>query len=124
VNKKHEGGAKKLARQVKIWKYLRAVPVSSGYLKMCSAKHLDGESLLPLSDLYLGLKKIRDVDLAPTNDPTGLSTRFTACSSDTTRADALSKLRTAVIRAEKAKDYADDGHHSLAIDQLKLLFNR
>ena len=43
---------------LKIWKYLRNVPVSSCYLEMRAAKHLDGESsYLPFWDLYLALDK-------------------------------------------------------------------
>lgn len=125
VNAKHNGAVKKLARQVKIWKYKRNVPVSSCYLEMRAAKHMDGESLYsPLWDLYLTLKKMRDVELASMNDPTGLGSRFGACSSEANRLDAMSKLNTAVNRALKAKDYAQDGYESLAIGQLKLLFDR
>jgi hypothetical protein len=32
INKKHDGAAKTLARQLKVWKYKRNVPVSSCYL--------------------------------------------------------------------------------------------
>jgi len=124
VNNKHDGAAKTLARQLKVWKYKRNVPVSSCYLEMRAAKHMDGEaSYSPLWDLYLALKKIREADLADMNDPTGLGSRFGACSSESNRRDATSKLETAVGRAIKAKDYASDGYDALAIEQLKLLFN-
>lgn len=125
VNKKHGGAAKTLGRQLKVWKYRRNVPVSSCYLEMRAAKHMDGEpSYLPLWDLYLALKKIRDADLADMNDPTGLGSRFGSCSSESNRLDAMSKLQTAVNRALKAKDYENDGYNALATEQLKLLFNR
>ena len=125
VNTKHGGAVKKLARQVKIWKYKRNVPVSSCYLEMRTAKHMDGESSYsPLWDLYLSLKKMRDAALASMNDPTGLGSRFGSCSSETNRLDAMSKLNTAVSRALQAKDYAHEGYESLAIEQLKLLFNK
>lgn len=125
VNTKHNGAVKKLARQVKVWKYKRNVPVSSCYLEMRTAKHMDGEtSYSPLWDLYLTLKKMRDAELAAMNDPTGLGSRFGACSSEVNRLDAMSKLNTAVSRALKAKDYANGGYESLAIEQLKLLFNQ
>jgi hypothetical protein len=125
VNTKHNGAVKKLARQVKVWKYKRNVPVSSCYLEMRTTKHMDGEtSYSPLWDLYLALKEIRDAELAAMNDPTGLGSRFGACSSEANRLDAMSKLNTAVSRALKAKDHANDGYESLAIEQLKLLFNQ
>jgi hypothetical protein len=125
VNNKHNGAVKRLARQLKIWKYCRNVPVSSCYLEMRTAQHMENESVYsPLWDLYLSLGKMLDVRLAAMNDPTGLGSRFGACSSDASRTDALSKLSTAVARALKAKDYANDGYHALAIEQLRLLFNR
>lgn len=125
VNTKHNGAVKKLARQVKVWKYKRNVPVSSCYLEMRTAKHMDGEaSYSPLWDLYLSLKKMHDAELASMNDPTGLGSRFGACSSESTRQDAISKLGTAVIRARKAKDYDNEGNSEKAIEQLKLLFDR
>lgn len=125
VNKKHDGAVKKLARQVKVWKYRRNVPVSSCYLEMRSARHLEGETTYsPLWDLYLSLKKIHDAALAAMNDPTGLGSRFGACSSEYNRLDAMSKLETAVPRARKAKDFDQEGDHAQAIAQLKLLFDR
>ena len=77
-----------------------------------------------LWDLYLALKKIKNAGLADMNDPTGLGSRFGACSSESKRDEAMSKLETAVGRALKAKDYASDGYHALAIEQLELLFNQ
>ena len=125
INSKHNGGAKTLARQLKIWKYLHNVPISSCYLEMRAAKHLDGESAyLPFWDLYFALDKMYDANLAAMNDPTGLGSRFGACSSEANRLDALSKLGTAVVRANKAREFESEGRHLQAIEQLKLLFNR
>lgn len=125
VNNKHNGNVKRLARQVKVWKYRRNVPVSSCYLEMRATKHMEGENAYsPLWDLYLALKKMSDVELASMNDPTGLGSRFGSCSSESSRQDALSKLERAVTRARKAKDYAEKDERESAIEQLKLLFNR
>ena len=125
VNAKHNGAAKTLARQLKIWKYLRNVPISSCYLEMRAAKHLDGESAyLPIWDLALALHKMYEANLAAMNDPTDLGSRFGACSSESRRLDALSKLGSAVVRANKARELEADGKHAQAIEQLKLLFNR
>src|SRR5699024_6510057 len=112
VNRKHNGGAKTLARQLKIWKYLRNVPISSCYLEMRAAKYLSGESTYAvLFDLHGALKHLENVALASMNDPTGLNSRFGACSSEAKRTEALSKLTMAVTRARKAKEYAGDGDH-------------
>ncbi|TQF73345.1 nucleotidyltransferase [Rhodococcus spelaei] len=125
INNKHGGAVKKLARQVKVWKYLRNVPVSSCYVEMRTAKHMDGENgYSPLWDLYLSLKKMHEAELAAMNDPTGLGSRFGACSSESTRLDAMSKLATAVTRSRRAKDYDQDGDNERSIEQLKLLFNQ
>lgn len=125
VNNKHNGNVKLLARQVKVWKYKRSVPVSSCYLEMRATQHMDGESgYSPLWDLYLALKKMSDAKLASMNDPTGLGSRFGSCSSESNKQDALSKLERAVSRARKAKDYAEKDDHESAIEQLKLLFNQ
>lgn len=125
INTNHKGGAKKLARHLKIWKYLRNVPVSSCYLEMRAAKYLSNETTYaPLFDLHEMLKHLQSVELAALNDPTGLGSRFGSCSSDATKSDALSKLDTAVRRAKKALDYSLENQHESAITQLKLLFNR
>ncbi len=125
VNQKNNAGAKKLARQLKIWKYKRNVPISSCYLEMRASKYMDGQSSYSaVLDLYYVLNELKRVDLAAMNDPTGLGSRFTACSSQATKSDAISKLNTAVDRALKAKDAYLEDAESRAIEQLALLFNR
>jgi Second Messenger Oligonucleotide or Dinucleotide Synthetase domain len=125
INKSHSGGAKKLARLAKVWKYKRSVPVSSCYLEMRAAKYTAGQSTWWLAaDLHGFLKHLQDISLAAMNDPTGLSSRFTACSSESNRTDALSKLSIAVTRASKAWDFDKDGKDDAAVEQLKLLLNQ
>jgi hypothetical protein len=125
VNDRHSGSVKRLARQIKVWKYKRSVPVSSCYLEMRAAKYMAGETVYsPFIDLHNSLKLMHDASLAGMNDPTGLGSRFGACSSESNRLDALSKLGRAVVRARKAKEYEYAGDHANAIEQLKLLFNR
>ena len=125
VNKKHSGGAKKLARLAKVWKYRRSVPVSSCYLEMRAAKYADGEAnwWMP-TDIHMYLRHLQTLELAAMNDPTGLGSRFTACSSESSREDALSKLASAVSRAAKAREYDRLNEDAKAVVQLKLLFNQ
>lgn len=125
VNKKHNGAAKQLARLLKVWKYEHSVPVSSCYLEMRAAKHMDEQSAyIPVWDVYMVLDDLEMYSLAAMNDPTGLGSRFTACSSDATKRDAMSKLSTAVGRARRAKDYYSDGDYAGSVVQLELLFDR
>lgn len=92
---------------------------------MRAAKYLDGEKFVDLvQDLYRLLRWLQDIELAAMNDPTSLASRFTAYSSESNKKDALSKLDTAVTRAHKANDYARNGYHALAIQQLELLFDQ
>jgi hypothetical protein len=125
VNKKHSGSAKKLARLAKVWKYKRYGPLSSCYLEMRAAKYADGESSwwMPI-EVHTYLKHLQTVELAAMNDPTGLGSRFTACSSNSGREDALSKLGTAVARAAKAREHEIRDQDAAAVAQLKLLFNQ
>lgn len=124
VNTKHSGGAKKLARLAKIWKYRRDVPVSSCYLEMRAAEYADGETTWAMCiDLHRYLKRLQDISLRAMNDPTGLGSRFAATSSATSAVDALSKLDTAVNRAKAAVDYASEGKDAHAVSRLKMLFN-
>lgn len=125
INKKHSGGAKKLARQAKIWKYRYNVPVSSCYLEMRAAKYADSQSAwIPVWDLHDFLKDLLDRNLSAMNDPTGLGSRFRATSSDSKHSEAISKLTTAVSRARKAKDYANADKDADAIVYLKSLFGQ
>lgn len=125
VNQKHPGAAKKLARLAKVWKYKRNLPISSCYLEMRAAKYADDQTswVLPM-DLYYYFRRLKSLDLAAMNDPTGLGSRFTACSSPSNRTDALSKLDTAVSRAEKAHTAYMKDDHATAIAQWKLVFNQ
>jgi len=125
INTKHNGGAKRLARQLKIWKYMWNVPLSSCYLEMRAAKYLSGEkAYVQLIDLRSALQHLQSVELASLNDPTGLGSRFGSCSSDANKTAALSKLSSAVGRAEKALNYFHADEQDKAIEQLKLLFNK
>ncbi len=103
VNAKHSGKVKKLIRYVKAWKYFRSVPISSFYLEMRTAKYADGESSIVYSiDVKRVLKQLLDGGLARMQDPTGIGGYITPCNTQAKHDDALSKLETAVSRAENA----------------------
>lgn len=118
------GGAKKLSRLLKAWKYYRAVPISSFYLEMRAAKYMSTQtSWVPVVDLCLILEQLNRDALPAMNDPSGASGRFYACSSDTKRSDALSKLSTAAGRARNALDAYNASKTENAFYYLGQLFN-
>jgi hypothetical protein len=118
------GGAKKLARLAKAWKYFNQVPVSSFYLEMRAAQYMDVQtSFRHLVHLCGYLEWLDKIQLADMNDPKGQASRFSACSSTATRTSTLSKLRTAATRARKTADAEYAGGTSTAFDYLGLLFN-
>jgi hypothetical protein len=107
-----KGGAKKLARLIKAWKYYNNVPISSFYLEMRAAQHMTTQtSFVPHWDISGLLNSLGAHQLAGMNDAKGKAGRFYACSSDAKRIEALSKLSTATTRASNAlKAYLDDDH--------------
>lgn len=101
--KPHKGDSKDLARLIKAWKYYCNVPVSSFYLEMRCAQHVKTQSsYLHVWEVCSVLEKLDNHQLAAMNDPMGASGRIYACSTESTRVDALSKLKTAAMRARKA----------------------
>lgn len=98
------GGAKKLARLMKAWKYYCNVSVSSFYLEMQAARRMDDESSIVWSYDVLGLMRTLDTaGLAAMNDPSALVSRIHPCGTEVQKTDAASKLATALARASKAR---------------------
>jgi len=117
------GSTKNLTRLIKAWKYYCNVPISSFYLEMRAASYMrTQESYVPWWDIYLLLKRLDDNQLAAMNDPTGNTGRIYACSTTHKAEEALSKLSTALIRAEKAKDYLKGGYTEEAFAEWDKLF--
>ena len=103
---------KPLIRFLKAWKYYCNVPISSFYLELRATKWMESEDTIVYDiDLKNILKKLDDCGLAAIQDPKGVSGYVTACSSDATKKDALSKLSTARTRAEKARS-AENNHNT------------
>jgi len=108
---------KPLIRFLKAWKYYCNVPISSFYLELRVTKWMESEdSIVYDIDLKTILKKLDDGDLAAIQDPKGVSGYVNACSSDAKKKDALSKVSTARIRAEKARDAENAGNARIAFE--------
>lgn len=120
----HQGDAKDLARLVKTWKYYCNVPISSFYLEMRAAQHVRSiDAYIHVWDICLLLEKLVSHQLADMNDSRGASGRFSACSSDSSYRDALSKLSTAATRARKALNAHRAEDPDTAFYYLNLLFD-
>jgi hypothetical protein len=96
---------KPLIRLVKAWKFYNNVPISSFYLELRTTKFASGESSIVLDiDLKRVIKLLNDKELSSIQDPMGISGYVKACSAESKKEEALSKLKTSLSRAEKAVD--------------------
>jgi len=124
INDKHGSKVKPLIRFIKAWKCFRDVPISSFYLELHVAKYAEGEkSIVYDIDVKQVLSRLWDAQLAAMQDPMGVSGYISACKSDALREDALSKLCTAFVRAEKALEAKDRGNISDVFYWWRLLYN-
>lgn len=124
VDKKHGGKVKPLIRFIKAWKYYANVPISSFYLEMKVAKYADSESSIVYDmDVKQILGMLNSDELSRMQDPTGVAGYISPCKTDAFKRDALSKLSTAAIRAEKARIAESNGDTKIAFDRWNLLYN-
>lgn len=123
VNSKLGNKLKPLVRFLKAWKFYRSVPISSFYLELRVAKYASTENAIiyPI-DVKNILRRLWDSQLAAIRDPKGVSGYIYPCSTDAKKADALSKLETALIRAEKACKSESAGEISDAFYWWNLVF--
>lgn len=124
VDQRLGGRVKPLIRFIKAWKFYRKVPISSFYLEMRVAKYAEGESAIVYDiDVSRVLRSLWDHQLAKLQDPSGFSGYVPACKTDVQREDALSKLSTAVVRAQKARQASSDSDISAAFSWWRLLYD-
>src|SRR6266550_4279179 len=124
VDDKLGNKVKPLIRFLKAWKCYREVPISSFYLELRVAKYAsDEKSIVYEIDVRNLLKLLWDGQLARMQDPMEVSGYIPACKSDAFRDDALSKVWTALTRAEKAREASVNGNISDAFYWWRLLYN-
>jgi hypothetical protein len=124
VDGKLGGRVKPLIRFIKAWKYYRDVPISFFYLELRVTKYASQESAIVYDiDVKRVLGHLWDAQLPDMQDPMGVSGYIPSCRSDALHKDALSKLCTAVVRAEKALDAKHGGNISDAFYWWRLLYN-
>jgi hypothetical protein len=87
------------------------------------AKYAAAEpSIIYYWDIQRFLRLLWDTQLAAIRDPMGVSGYISACKTDIMRNDALSKLRTAPVRATNAKEAVEAGNIFEAFDAWQLLY--
>lgn len=96
--------AKQLIRLVKAWNYYANAQLRSIYIELRVTEYLKGESAIvyPI-DVRNALRHLQAKGLASMRDPLGLGAPIYPCS-DAVKPSALSKLDTAVTRADKAEN--------------------
>jgi hypothetical protein len=118
------GKVKPLIRFIKAWKYFRSVPISSFYLELRVAKYAAAKkSIIYDIDVKCVLRMLWDCQLANMQDPIGISGYIAPCKTNAFYKDAISKLETAVVRAEKARESADKNNISDAFNWWRLLYD-
>ena len=123
INKKHSLKVKPLIRYIKAWKYFRSVRISSFYLEMRVAKYCNGESsIFYRLDIEYFLRRMLNGNLSRIQDPAGVSGYISPCSSQANHDDAMSKLKTAVNRAENANRALKNGNVKAAFDWWRKLY--
>ena len=123
-DEKLAGKVRPLVRFLKAWKYFRDVPISSFYLEMRTAKYASTESSIVYSIVVRNLlKQLWDCQLAAAQDPTVVGGYIHACDSEARLKDASSKLESALIRADKARDAEANEHIDDAFYWWRLLYN-
>lgn len=124
INKSLGYKVKPLIRFIKAWKYFNNVSISSFYLEMRVAKYCSGEKSIVYSyDLVRIFSLLYTIELASLQDPTGISGYIVPTWSDAKRDDALSKISTALTRAQKAVEAEKAGKISDAFYWWNLIFD-
>jgi len=120
----HARKLKPLIRFIKAWKYFREVPINSFYLELRATKYASTEqTIIYDEDICRFLKFLWDGQLPMIQDPMGISGYISPCKSDALREEALSKLGTALTRAEKARAWSTNGYVKESFDWWRLLYN-
>lgn len=123
INDRLSKEVKPLIRFIKLWNYTRQAGIRSFYIEMRVAEYAASESTIihPL-DILRALKHLRSKGLAKMQDPMGIAGYIPPCT-DAVLPDALSKLDTAIGRAERAWNASQAGELRTAYAEWKNLYN-
>jgi hypothetical protein len=102
VNDRLNKRAKRLIRLTKLWNGVSRARLKSIYIELRVAKGLDGVDQINYAvELAAAFRRMHQTGLAAMQDPIGYTGLIPPCS-DARKAEVLSKLKTALTRAEKA----------------------
>jgi hypothetical protein len=125
IDTKLSGKLKPLIRLAKAWKFYRNVPIRSFYLEMRVADLMDSETVIVYEiDLKNILNTLWKDQLADVRDPRFPNSNFilSACSSLSSRTDALSKLSNAATWSEQAMTEKHANRPGAAIAKWNLVY--
>lgn len=123
INDKLDKKLKPLIRFMKLWNFMRTGGIRSFYLELRTGEYASEEPAIVYSiDFLRMLRRLRAKGLAMMQDPIGISGYVYPCS-DTVKIEALSRIDTAIARAEKAGEAEDRGDMALAFEYWRLIFN-
>lgn len=124
-NASPSGGAKSLARLMKVYKYANFshFKVSSFYLEMRAAQYMaDETAYIPSLDFLRLSNRLVSHELAAMTDPTGVTGRIHSASTFTYRAEAMSRLDGNVRRTRDALDLERAGKPDEAFALMQTVF--
>lgn len=124
IDNKLDGKVKPLIRFIKAWKYYRQMPISSFYLELRVASYASKESSIVYSyDVKNILCWLFDNKLVAMQDPMGISGYISPCKTEAQYKEAISKLETAAMRAQKAVRAETNGNIKEAFEWWQLVYD-
>ncbi|MBM9595738.1 SMODS domain-containing nucleotidyltransferase [Roseitranquillus sediminis] len=123
LNNGLNGRLKELIRLLKCWNYIRSVGLRSFYIEIRTARSMRDEKAIVFSiDFLTVLRKMSSSELAVCRDPIGVTSNIYPCS-EAAKASALSKIRSSISYAEKARSYESEGRETMAVQYWDNVFN-
>ena len=114
---------KPLIRFMKLWNYQRGAGIRSFYLELRVGEYATNESSIIYGlDVLRFLKHLKAKGLAQMQDPMGVSGYVSPCTNPV-KVSALSKIDTAINRAERAIVAENNNNMPLAFAEWSLFFN-
>jgi hypothetical protein len=123
VDEQLRGKLKPVIKLIKAWKFMTGAPIISFYLELRITRLLGNTIIFSYDQAIFNiLYELHRVQLADMRDPMGISGLIPSSNTSCQKNTALSKLSTALSRAEKAYAARLKGDHATAFYYWNLLF--